>query len=54
LPNYGRENIVELFYECQLYDKIWTTLDYQFIDNPAYNEDRGPVQVFAVRVHVEL
>jgi high affinity Mn2+ porin len=54
LPHYERENIAELFYECKLYDKLWGTLDYQFVDNPAYNPDRGPVQVFAVRIHVEL
>jgi len=30
------------------------TLDYQFINNPAYNRDRGPVSVFGVRAHVEF
>jgi high affinity Mn2+ porin len=54
LPNYSRENIAELFYKTKLYEKLWGTLDYQFVDNPAYNRDRGPVSVFAVRVHVEL
>ncbi len=29
LPNYGRENIAELFYKTKLYDKLWGTLDYQ-------------------------
>jgi hypothetical protein len=27
------------------------SLDYQFIANPAYNTDRGPVNAFAGRVH---
>ena len=27
------------------------TADYQFITNPAYNADRGPVHVFAGRAH---
>jgi high affinity Mn2+ porin len=27
------------------------TADYQFINNPAYNTDRGPVNVFSGRVH---
>jgi high affinity Mn2+ porin len=27
------------------------TFDYQFIDNPAYNTNRGPMNVFAGRVH---
>ena len=54
LPHYGRENIAELFYESKLYDKLWGTLDYQFVDHPAYNKDRGPVHIFALRIHVEL
>jgi len=28
-----------------------THLDYQFIDNPGYNTDRGPANFFAGRVH---
>jgi high affinity Mn2+ porin len=27
------------------------TLDYQHITNPGYNRDRGPANVFAVRIH---
>jgi high affinity Mn2+ porin len=30
------------------------TFDYQFIVNPAYNRDRGPVSVFGARVHTEF
>ena len=29
-------------------------LDYQFIANPGYNPDRGPVSVFGVRLHGEF
>ena len=54
LPHYGRENIAEVFYEVKLFSNIWGTLDYQFVDNPAYNKDRGPVHLFAARVHVEF
>jgi hypothetical protein len=25
-----------------------------WVQNPAYNRDRGPVSIFAVRVHAEL
>jgi high affinity Mn2+ porin len=28
-------------------------VDYQFIANPAYNRDRGPVSVLGVRIHAE-
>jgi high affinity Mn2+ porin len=30
------------------------TLDYQFINNPAYNRDRGPVSVFGIRTHLQF
>jgi len=30
------------------------SLDCQFIDNPAYNRDRGPVSVVGLRFHLEM
>ncbi len=30
------------------------TFDYQFVDDPAYNADRGPVHIFAGRLHAEF
>jgi high affinity Mn2+ porin len=54
LPNYGRENIAELFYKSKLLNNCWLTLDYQFVDHPGYNKDRGPIHVFAARLHFEL
>jgi high affinity Mn2+ porin len=30
------------------------SLDYQHIANPAYNHDRGPVSVYAIRVHADF
>ncbi|MDP4148319.1 MAG: carbohydrate porin [Bacteroidota bacterium] len=54
LPDYGRENIAELFYESMLFSNLWATLDYQFVVNPAYNRDRGPVHVLALRIHLEF
>ena len=52
LPNYTRENIAEVFYEVKLFENLFTTLDYQFVTNPAYNMDRGPVSLIAARVHI--
>jgi high affinity Mn2+ porin len=52
--NYGTEQIVELYYSCNVWKKIFVTPDYQFISHPAYNKDRGPVSVFSLRLHVEL
>jgi high affinity Mn2+ porin len=51
--NYAPEGIVEAYYNVRIADPLSLTLDYQFIGNPAYNQDRGPVHVFAVRVHFQ-
>lgn len=52
--NYGKEAIIETFYNAHLSNFFWLTLDYQFVQNPAYNKDRGPVHVFGIRGHIEL
>jgi high affinity Mn2+ porin len=30
------------------------SLDYQWIDHPAFNRDRGPVSVVALRLHAQF
>jgi high affinity Mn2+ porin len=50
--NYGTELIADLYYKLQIDDMISVSAIYQPIVNPAYNRDRGPVQVFTARVHV--
>jgi high affinity Mn2+ porin len=53
--NYATEMIAELYYKINAYQKkFFLTPDYQFIINPAYNKDRGPVNVFSIRAHVEF
>jgi high affinity Mn2+ porin len=54
LPHYKRENIIEFFYQVKLFEQLYATLDYQFVANPAYNHDRGPVSLLAARVHVNF
>jgi high affinity Mn2+ porin len=54
LPRYESEDILEAYYSAQIVDGLTTSVDYQFIDNPAYNPERGPVSTFAIRLHVEL
>jgi high affinity Mn2+ porin len=49
--NYGWETILETYYDFQLWKTIHATCDYQFINNPAFNHDRGPVSVFSARLH---
>ncbi len=52
--NYGHEQIIETYYSWNITKKIFISPDYQFILNPAYNKDRGPVHVVSLRMHVEL
>ena len=54
LPHAGHEDILETYYELAPLSAVHVTLDYQWIGNPAYNRDRGPVSVFALRIHVAL
>jgi len=51
LPNYGLEQIIETYYSYALSSSTKVSFDYQFIANPGYNADRGPVNVFAGRFH---
>ena len=54
LPHPGTERIVEAWYQIGLPLGVALTLDYQFLANPAYNRDRGPVHVFGLRLHAGL
>jgi high affinity Mn2+ porin len=51
LANYGTEKIFETYYSYALTASTRLTFDYQFINDPGYNADRGPVNVFAGRFH---
>jgi high affinity Mn2+ porin len=50
----GPESIFETYYSFSAFSGADLTLDYQFINNPAYNRDRGPVSVFGIRAHIEF
>jgi len=53
LPHPGTERIVEAYYRVPV--RSWQiTADYQFVVNPGYNRDRGPVSVFAARLHKQF
>ena len=51
---YGRENIAELYYNLQIWRGAFVAGDVQLVDNPGYNEVRGPVWVFSARGHLEF
>ncbi|MDR3678429.1 MAG: carbohydrate porin [Flavipsychrobacter sp.] len=53
--NYGLEHVIELYYSAKLFDNFWLSPDYQFVLNPAYNKDRGPVvNIVGIRGHIEF
>ena len=53
LPHEGPETIVETYYSLAVIKGLHVSADYQFVDNPAYNRDRGPVSVFGLRLHAQ-
>jgi high affinity Mn2+ porin len=53
--NYSAEQLAEFYYSAALIKKsLFLSGTYQFVLNPGYNKDRGPVNVFSVRVHMEM
>ena len=54
LPMAGPEQIIETYYSYAAFSFAKVTADYQFVNNPAYNRQRGPVSVLALRLHAEF
>ena len=52
--NYATEDIIETYYDAALFKGASLALDYQFVANPGYNADRGPVSIIALRLHLEF
>lgn len=53
LPHPGNERVLETHYSFPVLS--WrATVTYAFIDNPAYNEDRGPVSIISTRLHAQF
>ncbi len=51
---YGPEYIWESYYSARLLPGFWTSIDVQHVSNPAYNEQRGPVWIASLRLHLEM
>jgi hypothetical protein len=47
------EAFVETYYALRIASRASLTADVQVVANPAYNSDRGPVPIYALRLHVE-
>jgi high affinity Mn2+ porin len=52
--SYSIEKIVETYYDAKIWKSMHLSFDYQFIADPAFNRDRGPVSVLGARLHWEL
>jgi high affinity Mn2+ porin len=51
---YGTERVWESYYSARVTEGFFATIDMQRIVNPAYNQDRGPLWVASLRLHLEL
>jgi high affinity Mn2+ porin len=51
---YGSEKVVEAYYNFAIWRSFHVTPDYEFVDNPAFNRERGPVSVFGIRLHAQF
>ena len=52
--HYAREDIVEAYYNLHTWRGLYYALDAQYITHPGYNQDRGPILVESVRMHVDF
>jgi hypothetical protein len=52
--NYGRENILEWYYNAHFWHGLYGMIGGSQIENPGYNRDRGPVYVSTVRAHIDF
>jgi hypothetical protein len=48
------EEALDVYYNWRVTNALWLTADYQHIANPGFNADRGPVDIFSGRAHLEF
>jgi high affinity Mn2+ porin len=51
---YGWEKVLETYYDFPLWKSIHLAADYQFVVDPIFNRDRGPVNILGTRLHLEF
>jgi high affinity Mn2+ porin len=54
LDHYGPELVWESYYNAHVIPGVFIGVDAQRVANPAYNQDRGPVWIGSLRVHIEF
>jgi high affinity Mn2+ porin len=52
--SYQPEAVTEVYYSYRPWRWLAVTLDYQFMVDPGYNADRGPVSFFTIRLHADF
>ena len=51
---YAPEYVWESYYSARVGRGLTTSIDLQHVSNPAYNQDRGPVWIASLRLHLEF
>lgn len=51
---YKPEQVFEAYYSAKIHKGFYMTADYQYIANPAYNSNRGPINFIGLRAHIDL
>lgn len=51
---YAPERISEIYLNAMLTNYLTLGLDYQYVVNPAFNQDRGPIHIFSFRGRVNF
>lgn len=51
---YAPESIFEAYYSASLFAGFFVSFDLQHAANPAFNQDRGPVWIPSLRLHLEI
>ena len=51
---YGPEYIWETYYNARLFPGFFAGFDLQHVTNPAFNQQRGPVWIPSIRLHMEF
>jgi hypothetical protein len=52
--NYRPDQVADIYYQWHAISSTWVTFDYQHLANPAFNADRGPVDIYNARIHFEF
>jgi hypothetical protein len=51
---YAPEYVWESYYRAKVLPGFFTSVDVQHVANPAYNQARGPVWIYSLRLHLEV